>query len=54
MKYLLRFHGNNGFAKAPQCDVYTQIACLVFWPDMPEQLSEPTDRDNFLYTCPNR
>jgi hypothetical protein len=29
MQYLLLFHGNYGYANAPQCYVYTYIACLV-------------------------
>jgi len=26
---LIAFHGNNGYADAPHCYVYTYIACLV-------------------------
>jgi hypothetical protein len=29
MLYVLLFHGNNGYANAPQCYVYTYIACLI-------------------------
>jgi hypothetical protein len=29
MKYLLLFHGTNGYAKAPQCYVHKYIACLL-------------------------
>jgi len=29
MKYLLTFHGKNGCANAPYCNVYTYIVCLV-------------------------
>jgi hypothetical protein len=29
MYYLLLFHGNNGYTKAPQCYVYTYTACHV-------------------------
>ena len=27
--YLLLFRGNNGYANAPECYVYTYSACLV-------------------------
>ena len=30
MLYLLNCHRNNGFTKAPQCYVYTYVACLVY------------------------
>jgi hypothetical protein len=29
MKYLLLFHGNNGYTNVPQCHIYMYIACLV-------------------------
>jgi hypothetical protein len=29
--YLLLLHGNNGDANAPQCDVYTYTACVVYF-----------------------
>jgi hypothetical protein len=28
---ILLFHGNNGYAKAPQCYVYTYIVCPFLW-----------------------
>jgi hypothetical protein len=30
MEYLLLFHGNNGYANAPQCYVNMYVACSLF------------------------
>jgi hypothetical protein len=31
MYHLQLFHGNNGYANASQCYIYTYIACLVIY-----------------------
>jgi hypothetical protein len=43
--HLLHFHSNNGYANAPQCYLYTCIACLVKFCQISFVIFLPFDSD---------
>ena len=53
MQILLPFHGNNDFANAPRCYVYTYSDCLVYATQMLALVDPPSSRNNIFRLSAN-